>query len=489
MLTLKDGVRAGSLSVLNQIFRRMIGIFSLIILARALTPEDFGIVAIALIFLNFVDVITQTGSTNYLLSRDKLTDEMVHTSWTLNFLLKNAVALLLGSSGYFIASYYDDIRLFPIILVFSLQILIGTLSSPTIVYKYKNQDLAAIVKWQIGSRVITTGVTIGIAVIYKSYWALVIGQLLNVFSTTVSSYYISPSVPKFSLANIRPQWLFSRWILPQSLLNFFRSQMDAIYVSTIFDKASMGAYNSMRYYANIPSTMLIDPAIGVSLTQLSEFKNHIDYFSKQLQVAIFSLALVCAPIVYLMHEHAYTLVSILLGKKWTVYSDLLATFSIFTLVMTVNNFISQVAMLRDETRFLLIYSIISLVLQLLLFALIDFENIFQLAKYKIAVDVIAAMIFYFFILARIIKIGSTITITLLVLPPILSVIAASYVSSQLISMDNQLVHFVVLCFTTGIIYLALQFAFIYALKSRIYCCEYIFNRVLLPGLRQIARKY
>lgn len=488
MLTLKSGVLAGSLSVLNQLFRRLVGIASLIILARVLTPEDFGIVAIALIFLNFVDVVTETGSKNYLLSREKLDDDMVHTSWTLNFAIKNVVALVLAFSSYFIASYYEDTRLIPIILVFSLQIFIGTLSSPTILYKYKNQDLAAIVKWQIVYRLITTAVTIAIAIIYQSYWALVLGQLLNVIFSTASTHFISPCVPRFSMKNIKAQWIFAKWIMPQSLVNFFRSQIDAIYVSANFDKAAMGAYNSMRYYANIPSTMAINPILGVLLTQLSEFKNYKEYFAKQLQVTIFALGFICAPVVFLIYEHAYDVVSIVLGAKWIEYSSLLATFSIFTVVMTINNFITQVAMLRDETRFLLFYSILSLGMQVLLFTVVDFESVYQLAEYKVAMDVFAAFGFYFFILSRAIDIRPTITISLLILPSILFVITAGTVSSQFVHIENLTLNFLVKCVATGALYVMLQLVFVIAFKSKIYSCEYIVNKVLISGSRMINRK-
>ena len=96
--------------------------------------------------------------------------------------------------------------------------------------------------------------------------------------------------PRFTLVNAKTQWEFSRWIMPESLINFFRSQIDAIYVSQLFDKAIMGAYNSMRYYANIPSTIFIKPIIGTTLTQFSEFKNNNNYFESG---NISLLALLC----------------------------------------------------------------------------------------------------------------------------------------------------------------------------------------------------
>ena len=84
MLTVRSGFIAMLMTVLTQLSRRLVGIVSLVILARILTPDDYGLVAIALIFLNFIVVISNTGGGNYLLSREIITEESVMTNWTLN---------------------------------------------------------------------------------------------------------------------------------------------------------------------------------------------------------------------------------------------------------------------------------------------------------------------------------------------------------------------------------------------------------------------
>ena len=122
MLTARSGIIAIMLSVLTQLSRRLIGIVSLVILARILKPEDYGLVAIALIFLNFIVVISNTGGVSYLLSRETLTEDHVMTNWSLNLVLKGGLALLLALSSYPISLFYDDSRLMPIILVLSLHL-------------------------------------------------------------------------------------------------------------------------------------------------------------------------------------------------------------------------------------------------------------------------------------------------------------------------------------------------------------------------------
>lgn len=214
--------------MLNQLIRRMIGIVSLIILARVLTPEDFGLVAIALIFLNFVNVVTEVGGQAYLLSRERIDDQQVLSNWTLRFLINNSVALALALSSGLISIFYAEPRLIPIILVFSVQIFVNSVSSPGLIYLHKYQKLGALIRWQIASRFVTTGLTIAIAVIYETYWALVIGQFSITLSGCIVSYVVAPLKPRFTLVNIKEQWEFSKWILPQSISNFFRRDRKSV---------------------------------------------------------------------------------------------------------------------------------------------------------------------------------------------------------------------------------------------------------------------
>lgn len=477
MLTVRSGIIASSLSVLSQVSRRLIGIVSLIILARILTPEDYGLVAIALIFYNFIEVVSSTGGASYLLSRESLTDELVYTNWTVNFILRGSLAVLLAIASLPISNYYDDPRLVPIILVFSLQIFIGLLSSPGMIYKHKNQELGAITRWGIISRFITTGITIAIAVVFETYWALIIGQFLVTVSELIASYVIAPKRLKFSVHNVQPQWKFSKWVLLQSIVNFFRSQIDAIFVSTTFPKAVMGAYNSMRYYANIPTTMLINPAITVLITQFSQFKNNPVYFTKQVQVVLYILSLISAPIIYFMSTYADFLVDLILGEKWVAYSRLLAIFSYFTIVMVFNTLLSQIVMLKDSTRLLFFYSIGSTLLQVLLFVSYDFRDVYELASYKIGLDIISAALFFILIVATLLGKHTFLPLILPMLPAGVTIFLAGLLTKALMPPASSLLIFAGHALFTISVYSIVSLMTMWILRQRVHCFGYLFQLV------------
>jgi len=477
MLTLKNGIVASAFSILNQLVRRLVGIVSLIILARILTPEDFGLVAIALIFLNFVDVITNFGGRSYLLSRETIDDQMVLTNWSLRFILKNAVGVILAVSSFFIADYYDDQRLLLIIQVFALQIFLGTLVSPGLIYKRKKQELGAITQWDIITKLISTGITIYIAIVYQTYWALVIGQFISVVGGVVSSYIIAPMMPRFTLKAVKAQWDFAKWVLPQSILNFFRSQIDALFVSTAFDKAIMGAYNSMRYYASIPSTIFINPIIGTTLTQFSEFKNNLPYFRNQLQVTFFAFSAIAAPIIDIMRVKDEAIVLIVLGQKWVEYADLFGIFGVFIIVTTINSIVSQIVMLKDATKVLLFYSLSSIIFQVLLFTFIEFEDVYHLAKLKIAVDVFLAVGFYIYVVTKILGAKALQDITLPMMLSAVSVVVASQVMPFLPGIDHLFLGLMVYCSAFMAIYAAIQLTVVFVLKDRVYCFNYLWRLI------------
>jgi O-antigen/teichoic acid export membrane protein len=480
MLTVKSSMTASALLIATQLTKRLVSVVSMIILARILEPADFGLVAISLLFMNFVQVVSTTGGGSYLLSRESLTNEMVFTSWTLSLIIKGTLALILAVSSFFVAQYYEDARLMPLVIVLAIQLLIENLGSPGMIYKRKNQEFGVITKWGIVIKVISASVTITIAYVYESYWALVIGQFINALIAVILTYHIAPLKPKLTLVNFHEQWAFSKWILPQSLLNFFKSQIDAIIVSSMFDKASFGAYNSMRYYATIPVGAVINPAISPLLTQFSEFKSNKNYFLSQTQVVIIVLVAICTPIIYFMQQHAQFAVNLILGEKWVEYYPLFTTFAFLTIIMSLNKFLSHLLMLKDRTKFLFIYSIFTILVQVILFSSVEIDSVFELANYKIAADIFSVSILFFMVIKSIFGLRSVFTLILLSAPSPLFILVSHYITAAIISnnSDSAFVHFLLNVALVSFLYISFLAILITRLKKRVDSFHYIYNLIV-----------
>ena len=328
MLNFKDAFRASAITSIDNFMKRLISLLSMIVLARILSPEDFGLVAISMLALGFVQEATALGGRAYLLSQKSICDDEVFTSWTIGVLVRSffVLVLLLGSGA--ISDYYDDERVAPLIYAAASVIVLEFLANPKMIYRHKAQNIVSVVKLGLFTKVCSTAVALLVATYYETYWALMLAHIFRALTFTIGTYFLEPCLPRMTLVNFRPQWEFCKWFAPRSLLNFVRSQLDTFFVSSVYEKAVLGGYNSMKYYTSIPSQILISPLVGPMLTQFSEMKGNRNYLEGQLSVSLLIFFIVSFPLMSLMIIFSEPAINVVLGEKWMEYSRLFNVFSI-----------------------------------------------------------------------------------------------------------------------------------------------------------------
>lgn len=348
MNSVKKGLSSSLLLMAESVLKKLVGLVSTLILARVLVPEDFGLVAIATIVIGLLDVLAQTGSQQYLLRADNVSDDMVNTSWTINGILKIFLTVILVFSIPYISTYYGDPRLNAILYVFASMIVLSCFGNPGNIYHRIAQNYKPIIKLTILGKVISVILAITIALIYQNYWALILGQYVGTIISTLGSYFIHPHRPKLCLSNAREQWRFSGWMLPQGILGYGRTQLDTFLVSSIFGKSELGSYHVMKYLAFIPSAHIVLPATEPLLVELSKVKHSKEYFSKQFNISFIVTMLIAVPIGILMYSYSDLVTHVFLGEKWLKYANILGAFAIL---------IPASAILNQGRRVLIVYAL------------------------------------------------------------------------------------------------------------------------------------
>lgn len=473
--------------MMSDLSNRLVSIVSLIFLARILSPEDFGLVAIAMIFVGFADAVSTTGSYRYVLSRETITKEVVYTAWSINFVVILSISLLLAYSSVLIADFYDDSRLISIIIAVSVLLVMRRLVSPGLIYKERSQDLGKLSVAKMAVKIISSIVTLSVAMLSKSYWALIVGHLVSAVLFSFASFYIAPMKLRLSFVNFKPQWDFSKWITPNAVINYFRSQMDTLLVSGLFGKDILGAYNSMKYYTSIPNSVFIGTIISPLLPQLAELKKHKEYFIKQVQVLVYVLAAICTPVIYLMFVHSKYIVTLILGEQWSSYSDMFAIFSFSIIKLTVAGVNGHFVMLHNKTKLALGFTVISIILQIVLFSAFDFSDVYKLATAVTILDTLLWVALFSYILN--ISLGRKYILLIfqpIILPLVVFCFAWSF-SEIFVGFTNEHLFFVVHSFVFSVIYLSVGLATCYMLKSKLYYCDYVLA-ILVKGVSKLLKR-
>ena len=433
MSNLKKGVFGSLLLVSQSLLDKLIGLVSTLVLARVLLPEDFGIVAIATLTVGFFEVLSNTGSVQYLLRANQVNDSEVNTSWTINILLKLILSIALYGSSFFVSSYYEDPRLQNLMLALALVYFFEAWHNPGIIYLKRKQEYAAIFKVTVLGKVLAVCSAISIALVYESYWALVVSQAVSKISMIIGYYIIYPFKPKFELSNAKKQWAFSGWIVPQSILGYFRTQLDTFLASSLFGKAELGSYYTMKYIALMPTSHLILPMTGTFLVEMRKASTDVHNFKKTYNSALLIALLIAAPIsAFLFYFHELTTL-VLLGDQWTKYSQLLAGFSLLIISATLHQHCCKTLIIFNKPKHILLYELTTFTIIYSILFTIGFNDLMVFTYIRVGIEQLLSLCFLLYTSMRYTDAITTVKlffgIFLIIISCIVSVFVASFLPS------------------------------------------------------------
>ena len=162
-----------------------------------------SLVALISISIYFFDTLSNSGSEQYILQKKNLTDADLNTAWTVDITSKSLLALVLIISSDGIASFFGQDELSLALSVSSIVLVINALKNPGIYVLKKNFDYQSIFWLSLWQKLITFVVVISIAVSFKNYWALIVGDIVSSFIFTVGSYQIYDFRPNLSIKKIQ----------------------------------------------------------------------------------------------------------------------------------------------------------------------------------------------------------------------------------------------------------------------------------------------
>jgi lipopolysaccharide exporter len=393
MGNLRKGSLASLLLIVEQATLKLVGLLSTLILARLLLPEDFGIIAIAMLVMGFLDILINTGSGQYLLRVDKLDDDKINTSWTINFILRTAISVIMFASAFFIADYYSDPRLIDIISTLALISLTYNFCNPGLAYLYREQEYSRIVKLRVITKLFSAIATVIAAIVLQNYWALIIGRGVSAILQLFGEYIVFPYRPKFHLSNAKEQWKFSGWMMPQSVFGYFRTQLDSLLVSSSYGQAALGSYHTIKYVAFIPNEYFLTPLTGPFMVELAKARVDKNYFNKQYNVSLLLVMLLAVPITSIMYMYHDLITLLLLGPNWIEFSYLLGIFSLLLPTSVIQQHYSRCLILFGKTKELFFAQLITFICVFPPLYFIGIKDLSAFGWFRVLAEFFAAILF------------------------------------------------------------------------------------------------
>lgn len=324
-LPLRKRVRSGvSWTVSSSLIGELTRFVRSVVLARLLIPEDFGLFGMALTIVAALNALTTVGLSQTIVAnkfdtRDELKAHL-DTVWTVELVRSFIIALLVAASAFPMARFYGQAQLKVIIPILGLTSLVQGFQNIGLVILRKEISFARIFWYELATNLTGIALTIALAVVMRSVWALVIGLLLTGVLGTCLSYVFHPYRPHLALEKIalRRAWNIGKFALVIAVASYGTTMADNVMVGRLLGTAALGNYSLAYNIASAPISVLVFAFGTVLFPAYAEITAQYPKRLGQAFTKVFSISsLILLTITVPLFLFAGEIVQLLFGRRWT----------------------------------------------------------------------------------------------------------------------------------------------------------------------------
>lgn len=289
-----------------------------VILARLLTPADFGLIGMITVFFAVAQVFIQGGFGQAYIQKKEVTDLDASTVFYTNLVISVFLYGLLWLAAPAIAAFYDQPPLVKLTRVMGLVVVINAFNMIQVAQVTRAIDFKRKTKITLTSTLFSGAAGISAAYIGYGVWSLVIQQMANRLFTTAGFWVTSKWRPglHFSVQSFKNLFSFGAWVLAAGII---RTVFDNIYILTIgkfFPAAQLGFYTKAKQFQRLSSQQLSGAVGQVAFPVLSRFQDDKDQLRNKARKFLTHTLAFTAPLLVILMVVAKPFVLILLTEKW-----------------------------------------------------------------------------------------------------------------------------------------------------------------------------
>ena len=305
-------------SALENITRIGITFIVTIILARLLSPEEYGLIGILTIFIAIFNSIVDSGFTNALIRKQDVTDADYSTVFYTNLVLSVVLAAILFSCANSIAVFFTRPELAQLTKVLSSAVIINPFAivqraRPTQLIAFKTQTKITFIS-SIGSGII------GILMACMGYgvWALVGQQISNQLLSTIFFWIYNKWMPKliFSWTSFKDMWFFGSRLLLSRLIDTAWQEIYQVVIGKCYSPATLGLFTRAKQFSDLCSSNLTSVVQRVSYPVLSSIQDDKVRLKSAYQRVIKTTMLPTFVLMLGMAACADSMIHVLIGEQW-----------------------------------------------------------------------------------------------------------------------------------------------------------------------------
>ena len=320
----RHSIRGGAITLFAHGAKVFLMFGGLVVLARLLSPKDFGLLAMVTSITAFAVIFKDMGLSTATVQKSEINQGQISVLFWVNTCVGLITMFVVAAMAPVIARFYYEPRLTHITLVLSITFFLGGLSVQHQALLRRQMRFGVLALIQTISTAVSIATGIIIALCGAGYWALVFMPL--VMSGTTAIGFLTtcrwrPGLPVRG-SGVRPMLLFGGHITGSSIIHFFSRNLDKILIGRLCGDGMLGLYSESHKILNVPISNLRAPVNAVAIPALSRLQNDPDRYKRFYSQLLLVLALISMPVLAFLGVCAENVILVVLGDQWVEMSGI-----------------------------------------------------------------------------------------------------------------------------------------------------------------------
>ena len=322
---------------------KLIFLVRTIILARILAPEDFGLMAIALVAVGFLTGITELGMIPALVQSSQVDEKTYNTAWTVGMLRAIVITAVVYAAAPLIALAFAEPRATDLIRVAAFRPILDAAASIKVARLTRELRFRPITVLRLVDALVNTILSILLAP-RLGVWALIAGTLAGQAAYLLTSYLLAPHLPRilFDRAALKSLVNFGQWIFLTSAIVVVGSSLLQLIISRSLGVAELGIYTLATRLAFIPYEISSEVIGAVAFPLYARLQTELEQARRVFRSILTGVWAAVTPVSLLLIALAPVIVSEVLGPKWDGTAPVIRLLAIVNVITLFGDSVSPV---------------------------------------------------------------------------------------------------------------------------------------------------
>jgi len=303
---------------LSSYMNRIVGLLTTLILAKLLAPEEFGVVAIASMIIEVLQLLKDMGLSEALIYQKRDDAVLVDTAHTILVGFNTVLFLIAAIVSPFAASYYESPIVMPVILVLSSNLIWDSLRSVPRTLIRRNIDFGKLVIPEVVPVAVSCVISVVMALTGFGVWSLVAKTVVHSMLGYVLLRHILPYQPsfRFDKAAARELFQYGKFIVGTTMLLVLLYNIDRFFVSSVLGLAAVGIFDLAMRISDLPVKQFSHMMGTVMFPVFSKIERSGEGLGRAFAKTFKYVALVCVPVAIGISVYGPPLISLVYGTRW-----------------------------------------------------------------------------------------------------------------------------------------------------------------------------